>query len=182
MEGNAKNARLLTNRQLDEIRSCLPLRVRWLCWALKSGTSLVLKSDGTVNRRLAAWLLWCLMPSMPADILPKRGVYTKDTVIDHVNGVWVRLFVPVTENGNEREVLPVVVYFHGCGFCVLSAAQQLYDVFCRRLAKRRRVVVVSVEYRLAPEHKFPAAYDCFAALTWLNSDAGRSFLPRYADV
>ncbi|GLJ42896.1 hypothetical protein SUGI_0889130 [Cryptomeria japonica] len=183
MEGNAKNVRLLTNSQLDKQRSRLPLRVRWLCWALKTGTFLVLRSDGTVNRRLAAWLLWCLMPSVPANEKPKRGVYTKDTVVDHVNGVWVRLFVPVQENGNEREVLPVVVYFHGGGFCMLSAAQQLYDEFCRRLAKRRRVVVMSVEYRLAPEHKCPAAYnDGFATLTWLKSNDGRSFLPRNADV
>ncbi|GLJ42905.1 hypothetical protein SUGI_0889440 [Cryptomeria japonica] len=183
MEGNAKNVRLLTNRQLDQIRSSFPLRVQWLCWALKAGTSLLQRSDGTINRRLMAWLLWCLMPSVPANDKPRHGVYTKDAVIDHVNGVWVRLFVPVQENGNEREVLPVVVYFHGGGFSMLSAAQQLYDEFCRRLAKRRRVVVVSVEYRLAPEHKFPAAYDdCFAALTWLQSHAGRGFLPRNADV
>ncbi|GLJ42900.1 hypothetical protein SUGI_0889170 [Cryptomeria japonica] len=185
MERNAENVRvLLTRRQVDQIRSSLPLRVRWLCWAVKAGVYLSQRSDGTVNRRLAAWLIWCLAPPVPANEIPKHGVYTRDAVIDHVNGVWVRLFVPVQENGDETEVLPVVVYFHGGGFCTLSAAEVGYDVFCRRLAKRRRVVVVSVDYRLAPEHKFPVAYeDCYAALLWLRNDhAENRFLPRGADV
>ncbi|GLJ42891.1 hypothetical protein SUGI_0889060 [Cryptomeria japonica] len=163
---------------VDEITRKLPQRVQWLSWLAKQGSYIARRSNDTVNRTLISWL----MPKVPASDTPDRGVYAKDAVIDSVTGVWVRLYVPVPED-NESEELPVVVYFHGGGFCVLSAADKNYDVFCRQLAKRRRAAVVSVEYRLAPEHKFPAAYDdCFAALTWLASSEGEIFLPRNADL
>ncbi|GLJ42901.1 hypothetical protein SUGI_0889180 [Cryptomeria japonica] len=164
---------------VEEIRKTLPRRVKWICWFVKQGSYFTRRSDGTVNRGLASWFLH----SVPANETPDRGVYSRDAVIDPLTGVWVRLFIPVLED-DKSEKLPVVVYFHGGGFCMLSAAQENYDLFCRRLAKRRRVVVVSVEYRLAPEHKFPVAYeDCYAALLWLRNDHGESsFLPRCADV
>jgi acetyl esterase/lipase len=142
--------------------SSLPRRVQWLCWLAKTGCYICRRSDGTLNRSLLAWMI----RKAPANETPTRGVYTKDIVIDETTGVWIRLFVPVNEEG----ALPVVVYFHGGGFCMLSASDEAYDIFCRRLATRRRVVVVSVEYRLAPEHKYPAAYDdSFAALAWLRA-------------
>lgn len=74
---------------------------------------------------------------------------------------------------------PLVVYFHGGGFVVGSLASG--DPTCRALCHGASCVVVSVEYRLAPEHKFPAATDdCLAATRWvaahaaeLNADQGR---------
>ena len=61
--------------------------------------------------------------------------------------------------------LPLVLSIHGGAFCLLSA-----DSFAGRdadMALRHRCVVVGVDYRLAPEHPFPAApEDCYAALTW----------------
>ncbi|KAH9296859.1 hypothetical protein KI387_028541 [Taxus chinensis] len=171
-----KNGRLPYDQQdVDAIIAKLPWRVRWICWAAKLCAFLTRRSNGTVNRTLLSWVT----PKLPATHTPNRGVYTRDAIIDPVTGVWVRLFIPV----GEDERLPVVVYFHGGGFCLLSAAQQSYDIFCRRLAKRRRVVVLSVEYRLAPDHKFPAAYDdCFAALAWLNNADVYDYLPRNADL
>jgi acetyl esterase len=65
---------------------------------------------------------------------------------------------------------PVVVFFHGGGFAICSIAT--HDDMCRRICRRARVVVVSVGYRLAPEHKFPAAPDdCFAATKWVAAQA-----------
>lgn len=163
-------------RAESSLISSLPYRVRLLCWLLKTGSYICRRSDGTVNRSLGTWLN-C---KPPANETPTRGVYTKDIVIDEATGAWFRLFVPVSNN--EEGSLPVVVYFHGGGFTVLSASNAPYDTFCRRLAKRRSVVVVSVDYRLAPEHKYPAAYDdCFAAVAWLR-DRGRGYLPPNADL
>lgn len=58
---------------------------------------------------------------------------------------------------NPHHALPVMVYFHGGGHMCGSA--ELYDPMCRRLANAAQVVVVSVDYRLAPEYPYPAALD-----------------------
>jgi acetyl esterase len=59
--------------------------------------------------------------------------------------------------------LPVLVYFHGGGFTIGSPAT--HDVLCRHLARLGHCAVISVDYRLAPEHRFPAAVeDAWAAL------------------
>jgi acetyl esterase len=65
---------------------------------------------------------------------------------------------------------PILVFFHGGGF-VLGDLDG-YDPVCRRLCSRSGHVVVSVDYRLAPEHKFPAAVeDCLAATRWVADNA-----------
>ena len=74
---------------------------------------------------------------------------------------------------------PVLMYIHGGGWVVCSL--DTHDRECRTLAYRAGCLVVSVDYRLAPEHKFPAAADdCMTALRWvlghaakLGGDAGR---------
>ena len=65
---------------------------------------------------------------------------------------------------------PVVVFFHGSGFVVLDL--DTHDNICRRLCAGASCMVVSVDYRLAPEHKFPAAPDdCLAATRWVAENA-----------
>jgi acetyl esterase len=74
---------------------------------------------------------------------------------------------------------PLIVFFHGSGFVVCSL--DTHDGICRNLCAGTGCVVVSVDYRLAPEHKFPAAPDdCLAATRWavanaaaLGADPGR---------
>ena len=66
--------------------------------------------------------------------------------------------------------LPVVVYFHGGGFVIGDIAS--HDTTCQRLAAGVPALVVSVDYRLAPEHRFPAAVDdCDAATGWVSAHA-----------
>ncbi len=65
---------------------------------------------------------------------------------------------------------PVVVYFHGGGW--VNGNIESHDQFCRLIAAESRAVVVSVDYRRAPEHKFPAApEDCLAATDWVFAEA-----------
>jgi len=65
---------------------------------------------------------------------------------------------------------PVVVYFHGGGFVIGNI--ETHDGVCHQLATRVPAVVVSVDYRLAPEHRFPAAVeDSMAATEWVSSHA-----------
>ena len=74
-------------------------------------------------------------------------------------------------------VAPVLVYFHGGGFCVGSL--DTHDTACRQLADRAGVVLVSVDYRLAPEHPFPAQYDDACASTrWVYDHAAELELDR----
>ncbi len=65
---------------------------------------------------------------------------------------------------------PVLLYFHGGGFTVGSI--DTHDAVCRMLAARSDCCVISVDYRLAPEHRFPTAVnDAFDALCWLHQHA-----------
>lgn len=78
----------------------------------------------------------------------------------------IRIFTP----RESSAPLPVLVWFHGGGHVIGSLDS--YDSLCRQLALRADCVVVSVDYRLAPEHKFPAAVeDSFAALSWVGQHA-----------
>jgi acetyl esterase len=76
----------------------------------------------------------------------------------------VRLYAP------SHEVLPVLLYFHGGGFTIGSIAT--HDGLCRSLSHLAHCAVLSLEYRLAPEYKFPmAADDAWDALLWLGNNA-----------
>lgn len=79
----------------------------------------------------------------------------------------VRVYTP---QGNGP--FPVVVYYHGGGFVI--ADLDTYDASCRALCKQANAVVVSVDYRQAPENKFPAAVDdAFAAYQWVVSNPNK---------
>ncbi len=80
------------------------------------------------------------------------------------------------------EVLPGLVYYHGGGW--LLGGLDSHDGVCRSIANRARCMVVSVDYRLAPEHKFPAAVeDCAAATKFVAEHAGDFGVdPRYLAV
>jgi acetyl esterase len=77
----------------------------------------------------------------------------------------VRIYTP-TGNGP----FPALVFFHGGGWVICDL--DTHDSSCRSLCNGAGCVVVSVDYRLAPEHKFPAApEDCYAATQWVSGHA-----------
>jgi len=112
---------------------------------------------------------YCGSDPSPASTYAGTGVASKDRAISP--DVAVRLYLPpAAKDGGGR--LPVLVYFHGGGFCLLSAFNAIIHGYLNSLAARTRAVVVSVEYRLAPEHPIPAAYeDSWRALCWAASHA-----------
>lgn len=75
-----------------------------------------------------------------------------------------RLYAP------SAEVLPVLLYLHGGGFTIGDL--ETHDSLCRQLALRSGAAVLALDYRLAPEHRFPAAVDdAWAAQAWLHEHA-----------
>jgi len=76
------------------------------------------------------------------------------------------------ETGGVRETLPVVVFFHGGGF--VMGTLDTHEPYCRALATEAGAIVVSVDYRLAPENKFPAGVeDSLAATEWVLVNAAQ---------
>ena len=98
---------------------------------------------------------------------PPEVAETRLLVADH--SIAIRAYRPA---GAERdEVLPALVFFHGGGWVIGDL--DTHDVLCRQLANGARCAVFSVDYRLAPEHAFPAAADdCIAATKYVASPAG----------
>ncbi|KAL4385184.1 hypothetical protein GQ457_15G005200 [Hibiscus cannabinus] len=116
--------------------------------------------DGHVER---PQVVPCVGPTLP----PEFGVTTKDVVVDQFTNVWARFYVP-----KSNRKLPLVVYFHGGGFCVGSAAWGCYHEFLGKLAAKAGCLIVSVNYRLAPENRLPAAYeDGVKCVVWLKQEA-----------
>ena len=91
----------------------------------------------------------------------------RDLVVDEGN-VPVRLYRPA--GSSPSDVLGVLVWFHGGGWTIGNVESS--DATCRSLANRSGAAVVSVEYRMGPEHRFPAAVDdCWAATRWVAAHA-----------
>lgn len=100
----------------------------------------------------------------PTALVP--GVTSNDTTLPGPAGnLPVRIYTP---SGNGP--FPVIVYFHGGGWVL--ADKNVYDASARGIAKEANAVVVSVDYRLAPEAKFPAQHDdALATYKWAASNA-----------
>ncbi|KAL6633319.1 hypothetical protein ACP70R_025990 [Stipagrostis hirtigluma subsp. patula] len=131
--------------------------------------------DGSVKRLIGG-------TSVPASEVPgKTGVSTRDVDIDPGTGLSARLFLNVDAAVEASRRLPLVVYFHGGAFCTGSPFVKLFHRYAESLCARAGALVVSVDYRLAPEHPIPAAYDdASAALRWSVSLAD-AWLDEYAD-
>jgi acetyl esterase len=125
-------------------------------------SGLTFSADATPEERRAAMI--AMTTNSP---LPKHPVHeVVDRVIPGANGdIPVRVFRPSAETG-----LPLLLWFHGGGW--VTGNLDSHDQLGRLLADAAGVVVVSVDYRLAPEAKFPAAADdCLAAYEWALAHA-----------
>ncbi|XP_062110554.1 probable carboxylesterase 11 [Humulus lupulus] len=137
----------------------------------------------------------------------QNGVATKDIHVDPLSSLSLRIFLPDSVLGvsdssigdksrssrddgvayggysppstsdSRCRKLPVMLQFHGGGFVSGSNASPENDAFCRRMAKLCDVIVVAVGYRLAPESRFPAAFeDGLKVLNWLGKQANLASL------
>ncbi|RZC52429.1 hypothetical protein C5167_020855 [Papaver somniferum] len=163
---------------LSESRRVVPQNTWVLITNFKLAYTLLRRPDGTFNRHLAEYL----DRKVPANIIPVDGVFSFDVVIDRSTGLLVRVYRP-TQAGDAQPsylnleqplssdvAVPVIIFFHGGSFAHSSASTAIYDTLCRRLVGVCKAVVISVNYRRAPENRYPCAYDDgWAALTWVHS-------------
>ena len=78
--------------------------------------------------------------------------------------------LPIRVYRSGRTIAPALVYFHGGGY--VTGSLDTHDAICRTIANEADCTVISVGYRLAPEHKFPTAvYDSYEALVWIADHA-----------
>lgn len=93
---------------------------------------------------------------------PVVGEVTNRTIPGPGGDLPIRIYRPV----DAGEATPCLLFFHGGGWVIGTV--ETHDLVCRALTEATNATVVSVEYRLAPEHPFPAAPDdCFAATKWV---------------
>ncbi|KAJ0439453.1 putative carboxylesterase [Helianthus annuus] len=97
------------------------------------------------------------------------GVATHDLLINSKSGLRARVYLPeVPETGK----LPILLHFHGGGFCISQPDWYMYYNIYTRIAREAGAIVVSPFLRLAPEHRLPAALDDgYSTLLWLRDVA-----------
>jgi acetyl esterase len=107
-----------------------------------------------------------VITKMDGKFEPMAVKNVKDMEIDGAVGkIMARFYTP-----EGKAPMPVIVYYHGGGFVI--ATNDTYDASPRALANGANAIVVSVEYRKAPENKFPAAHeDAWAAYKWVLNNA-----------
>jgi len=104
---------------------------------------------------------------VPPEMLPDLRVENRTVGHGELTDVPVRIYWPPVA---EQSGLPVVVFYHGGGFALGDL--DTHDPVARAHAVGAEAIVVSVDYRLAPEHPFPAGVDdCWAALQWVSEHA-----------
>jgi acetyl esterase/lipase len=113
------------------------------------------------------------VPAGTDDTAAGTGVTSKDVVINPSSGLWARLYLPsALPSAGRQDKLPLVVYYHGGAFVIGSTANRPTHEYLNRLAADANVLIVSPEYRLAPEHPLPTAHDdSWEALRWVASHA-----------
>jgi acetyl esterase/lipase len=148
-----------------------------------------LYSDGHIERTAG-------METVPAGFDAATGVTSKDVVVDASTGVAARLYLPAIQTSSPLlssesvdvddsavTKLPVLVIFHGGFFIVGLSGCPNFHRYVNSLVASARVVAVSIDYRLAPEHQLPAAYDdSWAALNWALSSGADPWLSDHGDL
>lgn len=117
-------------------------------------------------------------PDAVKAVLVKQGKSTapmpvakvsSSTVPGPAGDIPVRIYTP-KRSGSDSGPMPILVYFHGGGWVI--AGIQAYDASCRALANAANCIVISVGYRMAPEHRFPASHeDSYAATQYIIKNA-----------
>lgn len=125
--------------------------------------NIISNQDGSYTRLLN-------FPSTEPDSTSATNpVLSKDIPVNPKTQTMVRLFLP-RKVLDSKTKLPIIFYYHGGAFLFLSATTTVFHEFCSNMALELQAIIVSVDYRLAPEHRLPAAYeDAIDVLHWIKT-------------
>ncbi|KAF8394487.1 hypothetical protein HHK36_020695 [Tetracentron sinense] len=167
----------LAHRRPRMSQMVVPLNTWVLISYFKLAYNILRRPDGTFDRHLAEFQ----DRRVPANRTPVDGVFSFDVIVDRATSLLTRVYrsapggeahpsIVEFERPLSTEIVPVIIFFHGGSFAHSSASSAIYDTLCRRLVGICKAVVVSVNYRRAPENRYPCAYDDgWAALNWVSS-------------
>ncbi|KAK9273114.1 hypothetical protein L1049_017921 [Liquidambar formosana] len=144
--------------------------------------------DGSITRLLK-------IPKMPTNCddesAESEDVICKDVVLSAEKKTKVRIFRPSKTPSKESTAgaiakLPILFYYHGGFFIMYDVADEIQHMHCVQFTTELPAIVISLDYRLAPENRLPASYDdAVDALLWLKQQAldpkGEPWLREYAD-
>ncbi|GAB2290883.1 hypothetical protein Dimus_025146 [Dionaea muscipula] len=152
---------------------------------------LTLNADGTITRNHN-------VQTKKPDPNPLQGqsAVSKDVIVNPQTKTWVRIFRPSSSFSSSSSSvaadrissarLPIIVFFHGGGWIMHSASDAIYHDKCLQYAADIPAIIVSVDYRHAPENRLPAQYeDAVDAISWVKRQAvdphGEKWLRESAD-
>ncbi|KNA18481.1 hypothetical protein SOVF_070400 [Spinacia oleracea] len=143
-----------------------------------------LNDDGTLHR-------YNKMAHIPPNLNPGKAeaVASKDITIDMEKNIWVRVYCPTNLPSNDDGCvakLPIIVFFHGGGWIDHGVADIFCHESCVQFARDMPAIIISLEYRLSPEHKLPAQYeDAMDTVLWIRQQMldpnGEQWLKEYGD-
>ncbi|WCJ38698.1 alpha/beta-Hydrolases superfamily protein [Euphorbia peplus] len=130
--------------------------------------------DGTMDRFVG---IETVPPSLESEIKSKDVIYSPQFNLSS------RLYLPKC----LHKKVPLLLHFHGGGFCVFTAFAPIFHNYLTILAERANVLIVTIDYRNAPENPLPAAYeDAWTALNWIalhsNGDGPEDWINHHADL
>ncbi|HEX3883617.1 MAG TPA: alpha/beta hydrolase, partial [Stellaceae bacterium] len=133
--------------------------------AIEAMAKLDLKPIEAMNPAEARVQMEAMAASRKAETLPVGHIDNR-TIPGPAGAIPVRIYTPAGSGGAR----PAIVYYHGGGHVIGSLDS--HDLIARNLCGGAEAVIVSVDYRMGPEHRFPAAVeDSFAALEWVHANA-----------
>ncbi|KAI3495003.1 hypothetical protein L1887_37102 [Cichorium endivia] len=121
--------------------------------------------DGILTRHTS----YPSLPAQPQLTTDSQLTLSKDISLNPTSSTFLRLYRPISP---PTQKLPIIIYFHGGGFIFVSAATAPIHLTCNDISAQSPALVINVEYRLAPEHRLPAAYDDGVdAIRWVRDQA-----------
>ncbi|XP_027336852.1 probable carboxylesterase 8 [Abrus precatorius] len=103
---------------------------------------------------------------------PPQPSLSKDIPLNAAANTSLRLYLPHPPPSPSAAKLPLLIYFHGGGFILYHPSSLIFHQSCAALAASIPAVIASVDYRLCPEHRLPAAYDdALDAILWAQAQA-----------